>query len=80
MAVNKVKAMISKAHKAAFFFVIDMKEGVSNGVPVTRVITDAEFTKDEILKIKALGAFQAGNMFYKSEPDHRYGWFDVAMD
>lgn len=80
MAMNKVSKMISKAHKVAFFFVIDMKEGTSNGVPVTRVITDTEFTRDEILAIKSLGAYQGGNMNYKSSPQKKYGWFDVAME
>lgn len=78
--LTKVEKVIGKAHKVAFFFVIEQKTGTSNGVPVTRIIADTEFTKAECQMIKGLGAYQAGNMYYKSAPDHRYGWFDVAMN
>lgn len=76
--MGKVENMVKIAQQMVLFFPLEYRKGTSNGVHVTRVITDTAFSKRDCAVIKALGAYQAGNAIYKSQPGAKFGWFDVA--
>lgn len=78
--MDKVTTLAANAQRFGKFFIADQQEVLSCGRKAIRVFADTEFSKKQIIAIQALGALCAGNMYYKSEPETKYGWFDVAAD